>query len=190
MQTWGHRWPLSEGGICLRPLLASDLANFHRYRSDPEVSRYQGWTPMTEEAAARMLQFMQTVRDLVPGQWMQLGIADLDTDALLGDLGLCLDAAGGTVELGITLGPWAQGRGHATRAVQAVRRLLADRRPGVRLHAVTDARNGASIRLLERSGFVREGRREVEFKGEPCTEYLYVCPPVRLSATLLTGAFP
>ena len=41
--------------------------------------------------------------------------------------------------------------------------------------AITDARNAASIAVLERLGFARDPapREPVIFKGEPCDEYLY-----------------
>ena len=40
--------------------------------------------------------------------------------------------------------------------------------------ATTDSRNDASIRLLERSGFKRQETRDAVFRGEPCTEHVYV----------------
>jgi hypothetical protein len=47
------------------------------------------------------------MRDVVlfsPGRWVQLGIADRRTGALLGDLGICVPAGSETAEIGFTLG--------------------------------------------------------------------------------------
>jgi RimJ/RimL family protein N-acetyltransferase len=38
---------------------------------------------------------------------------------------------------------------------------------------VTDARNTASVKVLERVGMSRVEAREVVFKGEPCVEWVY-----------------
>jgi RimJ/RimL family protein N-acetyltransferase len=42
------------------------------------------------------------------------------------------------------------------------------------VRAVTDARNLASIALLERLGFRRASEQQAMFRGEPCVEYVYV----------------
>lgn len=42
-----------------------------------------------------------------------------------------------------------------------------------RVVGITDARNAASVRVLERVGMSRVEAREVVFKGEPCVEWEY-----------------
>jgi RimJ/RimL family protein N-acetyltransferase len=45
-----------------------------------------------------------------------------------------------------------------------------------RIEALTDERNSKSIAVLERLGFVRDAamREPVEYKGEICSEFLYL----------------
>lgn len=63
--------------------------------------------------------------------------------------------ADGTVEIGYCIAPSHRGRGYATSAVQAlVRRAFADTRVRC-VVAHTQARHGASTRVLERCGFAR-----------------------------------
>ncbi len=68
--------------------------------------------------------------------------------------------AGGEVEIGYALAPRARGAGLASEAVA----LLADwalAQPGVRaLTARVEADNAPSVRLLQRLGFVADGRSE------------------------------
>jgi hypothetical protein len=47
-------------------------------------------------------------------------------------------------------------------------------KPADRVRGVTDARNAASIRVLERAGFVKVGEQRAVFKGEACVEFVYV----------------
>ncbi len=166
--------PLRANDTVLRLLRETDLPAFHAYRSDAALAVYQGWSPMSEAAALGFIQAMSGVSALVAGDWIQLGIADGRTDALAGDLGLYLDADGMAAEIGFTLASAHQGRGHATRAVAAALVLVFSSTRVQQVRAVTDARNQRSVRVLERAGFAKVGEREAIFKGEPCTEHVYV----------------
>jgi RimJ/RimL family protein N-acetyltransferase len=109
---------------------------------------------------------------LQPGRWSQLGIADPVSDALLGDVGLFVSADGQAAELGFSLAREAQGRGIASAVRAAVQRLLADTPVRV-IHAQTDARNLACLRLLERLGAPRVARVETEFRSQPLCRVRY-----------------
>ncbi len=108
-----------------------------------------------------------------PGEWLQLGIADLVSDVLIGDVGIHLSENGETAELGFTLHPDAQGRGIATAAVREVLQLLFAATSAQRVLGITDDRNEPSIRLLERVGFQYQEARDIVFRGEPCREEIY-----------------
>jgi RimJ/RimL family protein N-acetyltransferase len=157
----------------LRRLRPADLEAFLAYRSDPEVARYQGWSPMERAAASGFLEDMSGIDDFRPGEWIQLGIADAVTDHLCGDIGIHCDTSRECAEIGFSLAREFHGRGYASAAVSLALDLL-DAESTIRsVRAVTDARNGPSIRLLERLGFAKSGVQFAEFKGEPCTEYVY-----------------
>lgn len=165
--------PRSAGPVALRRLTTDDLRAFQAYRHNAEVGRWQGWEPMDD---ARALQFLREVAQmplLPPGQWTQIAIADAATDALYGDIGLHLADDGTQAEIGFTLAGAAQGRGLGTAAVRAALALLFEDTPVTRVIAITDARNAASMRLLERVGMKRVATQPAVFRGEPCTEHTY-----------------
>lgn len=157
----------------LRRLAVSDLDAFHAYRSDAEVGRHQGWTPMTREQAQAFLDEMSKAAFCPDEIWFQLAIAERDSGRLIGDIGICVHAGDdGHAEIGFTLAPQAQHRGLATEAVRAAVAMLFEHRAIERVVGITDARNLASMRLLERIGMSHVQTLEAVFRGEPCTELL------------------
>ena len=165
--------PRTAERVTLRRLRLDDLPAFSAYRADPDVARWQGWSPMTVEAARAFLAEMSAVPLFVRGEWAQIALADPTSDALLGDIGLFLSADAREAEIGITLARGAQGRGIATEAVALALELVFAATQVERVLGVTDARNAPCIRLLERAGLRRRERRETLFRGEPCVEFVY-----------------
>lgn len=166
--------PRPAGTTTLRRLTEPDLPAFHAYRSDAELARFQGWSPMSQPEALAFIREVAGVQALELGGWIQLAIADATTDALLGDLGLFVDATQQAAEVGFTLSRGAQGAGHATRAVRAAVALLFEITPVAQVRAVTDARNRPSIGVLERAGFRKSHEQQAVFKGESCLEFVYL----------------
>ncbi|HEX6092282.1 MAG TPA: GNAT family N-acetyltransferase [Dongiaceae bacterium] len=175
MPSHGRRVPLPRcaGQVALRRLAPKDLAAFQAYRRDPELGRYQGWTPMPDAEAQAFLAQMHAAVSLHPGVWFQLGIADGQSLQLIGDIGLLLSADGSSAEIGYTLARSAQGRGLATLAVREAVALVFECSAASQVLATTDARNRASIRLLERIGMQRAEESTALFRGEPCVEITY-----------------
>jgi len=171
--------PIATPRLRLRRLVPDDLAQFQAYRTDPEVGRWQGWTATGDTAARLFLEQNAMVPLFVPGEWFQLGIALAQDDGagpLIGDIGIGLDEADPTrAEIGFSLHLAWQGRGLAAEAVDAARTLAFTQGGVTRLRAVTDTRNAASIRLLERLGFRLEGTVPAIFRGEACEEHHFVC---------------
>ena len=151
----------------------SDLGAFQAYRSIPELGRFQGWSPMSDSEALAFLTEMESASLFQPGQWVQLAIAEPSTGALSGDIGLYVSADGQSGEVGFTLAPSAQGRGIASAAVRQALQLLFAATAVTRVLGITDARNTASIRLLERLGFRCTETRTTLFRREECIELVY-----------------
>ncbi len=159
--------------IRLRALRESDLADFHAYRSDPQVARYQGWQPMDEARALAFLREQNNRSALEPGRWVRLAIADGQTDRLLGDIGLWLSHDRREAELAITVAPSSQGRGVARGAIRAAFVLLSGEPALERIRADADARNLPSRRMLVAAGFREIGTADVFVKEEACIEHRY-----------------
>lgn len=157
----------------VRCLRCSDRRAFQAYRGDEELGRYQGWEPMTDQEAFDFLYSMSLVRGFTRGEWVQLGIAAEGSDWLIGDIGLYFSEGGRYGELGYTLRRASQGQGIATAAVGVAIELFFKETESEWIQAVTDERNGASVRLLERLGFCHAETRSVLFRGERCVELEY-----------------
>ena len=166
--------PLATDRLLLRRFAAGDILRFQRYRLDPAVGRYQGWSATDDAAAAAFIAAMSAAPIGALGEWVQIAVADRATNDLVGDIGLCVrDEYGGTAEVGFTIAPEAQGKGLGTEAVQGAFALLFEATDIESIECITDARNAPSIRLLERIGMRPQYSRGTKFKGEICTELVY-----------------
>ena len=173
-----NRWsPLTGARIVLRDLRPEDLDHLAAYRSDPLVAQFQGWTPpfTAKDAQSLYASVIGTPFDS-PGTWYQLAVAERETDALLGDIGLhFLDAD--QVEIGFTLARKRQGQGWMREALTLALGHLFIVLGKHRIIATTDARNVAAHRLLSGLGFRQEGHfvENVFFKGAWGDELLFAC---------------
>jgi RimJ/RimL family protein N-acetyltransferase len=161
--------------VAVRTFQSGDAEAFAEYRSDPEVARYQSWTPpvLLAEASAFITEFA-SADPRAPG-WFQYAVELRDSAALIGDIGVNLHDNLMQADIGFTFGLPYQGYGYAT---EAVRCLLAHlfRECGVRrVSAECDSRNVRSARLLQRLGFKQEGhlRANTWIKGEWTDDLLF-----------------
>jgi RimJ/RimL family protein N-acetyltransferase len=165
--------PRFADDVMLRRLAVSDLPAFQAYRSDPLLARYQGWAPKSDAEAGAFLAEMSAATLLQPGMWSQIGIAEPDGLALIGDIGLFLACDGHEAEIGFTLRRQSQGRGIGAAAVREAINLVFEETDADRVVGITDARNLQSIRLLQRVGMHMIESRDAHFRGQPCVEHVY-----------------
>ena len=159
--------------LLLRPLTLADAEAFFRYRSLPEVCRFQSFQPKTMPEIEAFLRANESTQPDIPGTWRQLAVC-LQDGTLIGDVGLhTLDEW--QLELGYTLAPEQQGKGYATEAVAAVLRQAFSVWNKHRVTASVDPENRASIRLLERLGFRKEAhfRKSYRINGEWVDDCVY-----------------
>lgn len=165
--------PQDSGSTRLRTLRLDDLQRFAQYRADPVLAQYQSWEPMSQASAAAFLRETVSATHLVPGQWIQLALADGVSDFLLGDVGLYLSKDCTFAELGFTLAREHQGLGHATRAAELAVQQAFGHPTVSEIRAVTDKRNQTCVAVLTRAGFRQTGTRETVFKAKHCVELLF-----------------
>lgn len=185
--------PVLTPRLRLRRLGAGDLRAFQAYRGDPEVGRYQGWQAMDDAAALAFLLDMAGCAFCAPGSWFQLAIARREDDGLVGDIGIHLHADGRSAEIGFTLARAAQGQGLASEAVRAAVDLIWAHTTAERVLGITDTRNAASVRLLQRVGLRPFSTLAVVFRGEACDEQFFVryrddCPAPALRPAVAADA--
>jgi len=167
---------LTSARLVLRRFRADDIASFVRYRADPAIARFQSWENFTAADGQAFFAAMNRQHPDTPGEWFQFAIELASTRAMIGDCALhALAESPREVEIGFTLAPEFQGHGYATEAVARLLDHVFDPLAKERAIAITDARNAASIAVLDRLGFERDAapREPIIFKGEPCDEYLY-----------------
>jgi RimJ/RimL family protein N-acetyltransferase len=160
--------------LVIRSFGPKDIDAFAAYRSDPDVARYQSWDVYDRTRAELFVAHMAALCPGVPGRWFQFAVADRQTDDLLGDTALCVDAYDPSqAELGFTFARAHQGKGYATEAVRATVDYAFERLGVDVVVAVTDARNAPSIALLDRIGMTALSTAHVPIKGEWCDELTY-----------------
>jgi len=167
--------PLTTARLTLRPLRVDDAAAVFRYRSRPEVYRFQRWEPHSVPDVEEVLRSTAENPDR-PGTWFQLGIFRRDQEDLIGDCGLHFPQEDSSqVEIGITLAPEHQGIGYAAEALRSVAGYVFDILGKHRVYGSVDPGNEASIRLLERLGMRREAHfvESLWFKGRWSDDIVY-----------------
>lgn len=150
---------LESARLILRTFETRDVETFARYRSDPEVARFQGWqTPYSQEQAAHFVSQMQSAQPGAPGEWVQLALERKADGVLIGDCAFqCLLDDPRQAEIGFTLAREFQSQGYAAEAVTCLLGYLFDTLKLHRVRANCDPQNHASMRLLARVGMRHEG---------------------------------
>lgn len=162
--------------LLLRPLRASDAEAMFRYRSDPQVDKFQGLKPKTIDDINEFINVKICKIPDVPNTWYQLGIINKTADELIGDIGIHF--IGGEdlhVEIGYTLSLEYQGKGYASEAVAGVIDYLFEVLKKHRITASVDPRNIRSIALLERIGMRKEAHfiKSIWFDDEWADDIIY-----------------
>jgi len=166
---------LSTGRLVVRNLHSSDVEDFHRYRSNPDVTRYQGFDVMNRAEAASFILEQADQPFGQPGAWVQYGIALAGSGHLVGDCGLYLDKDLQQAQIGITISHLEQKKGYAKEALLGIMAFLFEVRGIHRITETVDADNTASIQLLKSAGFRVEGHfiENIFFKGRWGSEYQF-----------------
>jgi RimJ/RimL family protein N-acetyltransferase len=149
--------PLTDGVVTLRVPDAERDTSSLRHFADPEIVRWLlGGPPQPSSPAATFAQQLQWWRD---GTNAVFSIDAGGHDERVGLIRVMLGLVEpfGFAEIGYILFPEGRGRGYATRTVRLVAGWVFDVVGVGRLQARTSLGNVASERVLERSGFTREG---------------------------------
>ncbi|OWP63330.1 GNAT family N-acetyltransferase [Hymenobacter amundsenii] len=167
---------LETAWLRIRNLRPTDLPDFHAYRADPAVTRYQGFDVFSREQAAEFIAQQTHCEFGHPGQWVQYGIENQRTGRLIGDCAICLQEDDSRMaEIGLTISPAEQRRGYAKEVLLALLDFLFGLPDFHRVVETVDADNAASIALLESVGFRLEGEfiDNIFFKGRWGSERQY-----------------
>lgn len=162
--------------LTIRHLELSDLSDFHIYRSNPEVTKYQGFDAMTMEQAEEFIKDNSVKHFGKAGEWVQYGIENIETGKLIGDCAIKLDLYDTRIaEIGITISHHEQKKGFAKEVLLGILAFLFGTKEIHRVVEIVDVENTASINLLISTGFRLEGHfiENIFFKGKWGSEYQY-----------------
>lgn len=130
----------------LRPFEEKDLDALMAYRNNDEWMRYQGFKNLTkDEYRERLLVPLNVERGI------QLAIAEIASDNLLGDLYLVKDDK--SVTIGYSINPIHSRQGYITELLKAFLPKLKSYYSGYEVIAMTDKDNVPSKNLLLKLGF-------------------------------------
>jgi len=153
-----------------------DLVNFHHYRCNPEVMKYQGSDVLDLDQAKAFIVSMLDKTFGKPGEWVQYTIANKATGKLIGDCAIKLAKSDPRIAtVGMTISDLEQRKGYAKEALLGILKFLFEEKKLHRVEEICDAENMASIRLLESLGFRREGHfiENIFFNGKWGSEFQY-----------------
>ena len=139
----------------LRALTPEDLDVFAALQADPQVVRYFGRPPLSREDCRRRLEDIATgIREGTSIRW---GLALRDSGELVGSTGFWRWNQGHRwAEVGYELAPSQWGKGLMPEALRATFRYGFEHMELHRVEAQLDPANKASVRVLEKLGFVQE----------------------------------
>lgn len=162
--------------LLLRNLEESDLKDFFIYRSNPVVTKYQGFDVMSEEECMTFIKSQTNKLFGNLGEWVQYGIEEKSSGTLVGDFAIRLNAHDARLaEIGITISHLHQQKGFAKETLTAVINWLFHSQNIHRITEIVDVENTASIKLLQSIGFKQEGHfiENIFFKGKWGCEYQF-----------------
>jgi ribosomal-protein-alanine N-acetyltransferase len=150
---------LHTARLVLRAPRPEDAARiFAAYTQDSEVARHMVWRPHTslDQTAAFIAWCIET---WTAGRGRPYLLAHCEDEAA--PIGM-LEARllGNIVDIGYVLQRASWGAGLMTEAMDAASKAALDQPDCYRVQATCDTQNHASARVLEKSGFVREGQLE------------------------------
>lgn len=159
----------------VRLFTPNDVSDASEFMSDPEVARYEYWSPYTREEAEKDIIRLSQIPPGTIGKWNEYAVELKETNKVIGCVSINVeDDESWQAEIGFHFNQHYQGKGLAYEA--SVGLLKYGVKLGVhRFYATVDVRNHKSIALMERLRMRQEGhfQENCYVKGEWCDEYLY-----------------
>ncbi len=151
---------LETARLVLRNFNEADLNTLVDYRSHPLCAQYQRGQFKDRENLSRLIARTKTDDPFSIGQ-SRLAIARKDTEEIIGDLFVGISK--NTAALGYTISYRYHRQGFAHELLSAFLPALQCRFPNYDIICCTDTENTASISLLLKLGFIKEGyRKEID----------------------------
>jgi ribosomal-protein-alanine N-acetyltransferase len=143
--------------IKLLPFDDSDLDLFIEISMCPLMMEHV-YAPFTHEDATAAFDLKSQAWTIKSDGWLSLGITEISTGEKLGSIGLkIVNHEARTAEVGFMIKKSVQGKGFAGEALNLLKDYAYNDLNLNKLVAFCSMNNTGSFKLLEKSGFVREG---------------------------------
>lgn len=179
---------ISDGVIRLRRIGPDDVDSYFDINQFPEVRRVHLGPNITRGVALERCHEAESA--WLAGERAECAIEDAATGAFAGHLGLSYrERFLGQAMIGYSLRPEFRGRGFATRAAILISDWAFAHAGVLRVIAGVFPGNEASMRVLERAGFTREGYFKARLPGHDGNriddiQFVRISPAVSLSVSL------
>lgn len=156
--------------IILRTLIPSDVPALKEWMPDKSMYTYWGKGPgKTDKNPELMFE-----KEQKPSKSFHLGIVLKEEDKVIGELWVYLIENDRMAKVAIRVANDYQGKGIASEALKAMIDFCFANTELQRIWTDVDIRNSASIKLLEKCGFRREGHiRQGKMVNTWCDYYIY-----------------
>lgn len=156
--------------LVIRPLNSRDIKDLRGWTADNSIYTYWGKGPSKSDKDPSLL-FEKVPK---PSKSFHLGIEVREEKKVIGDLWVYLIENNRMASIAIRVGRIYQQNGYGTEALAAITRFCFENTELQRLQAQVDVRNAASIRMLEKCGYTREGLiRQGKMVSSWCDYYIY-----------------
>lgn len=156
--------------LVLRPLKPSDADALREWMPDKSIYKYWGKGPGRTEKNPKLL----FEKEEKPEKSIHLGIAEKNTDRVIGDIWVYLIDHDRMAKIAIRLSKSVHGKGYGTESLSAMTGFCFENTELKRLWTDVDVRNTASCRMLEKCGYTREGMiRQGRMVNTWCDYYIY-----------------
>lgn len=163
--------------LLLRELAPGDLRDIHRMNSFSEVDQYNTLgLPESIAVTEKLLRNWLVEQEAFPRLHYVFGIMDIASDTFIGTIGLRLGKPNYRIaEVWYKFLPAQWGKGYATEALKELLRFGFRDRNLHRIEAGCAVENIGSIKVLEKAGMTREGRKRkiLPIRGEWVDNYEY-----------------
>ncbi|AMO99384.1 acetyltransferase family protein [Collimonas arenae] len=164
---------LTHDLVYLRPLTRADAIAWYGYLCMPHVIEHTSWDLRSIDGLAPKF---DAIESLSPSSEIRFAIALRSSDDLVGTVGFhTISTVNKTAELAYDLSPAIWGQGIAPAVCESVIAWGFKQLGAVRIQATVLESNDRSIRVLEKSGFEREGllRSFRMVRGRPGNFWMY-----------------
>lgn len=169
-----HPATIELNGVRLRPLRTADVDALYAYLKEPIVTELTSYPVISVSMVEALIE--RSLKRWTAGELSKWGVARQHDDQIIGTCGFNeWSPAHGWAELAYDLAPACWGQGLMRQAVDAALRWSFEQNLVERVQAYVRVDNLRSQRLLECSGFVREGclRQYRVCRGQRHDFYIY-----------------